>query len=898
MRSVNHLLLALAGAFVGLYLAGGHGLLFPALIGACAGLGIAEAAWVARRIEALEAEVARLRTVSTAEDRRDEAASTRTSPVEAFVHAAPIVSPSAPAPVPPAEASQTELPQTELPQTELRIVSVVRRFFTGGNTLVRVGVVVLFFGVAFLLRYLAEHTHVPIEFRLSGVAAGGLVLLGLGWALRRRRAGYALALQGGAVGILYLTVFAAMRLYALLPPATAFPLLVVLAALSATLAVLQNSQAFALLAVTGGFLAPLLASSEAGSHVVLFTYYVILNAVILAVAWFKAWRPLNLAGFLFTFVIATAWGALRYRAEDFPTTEPFLIVFFCFYVAMQVLFALRQAPELRGYVDATLVFGTPIAAFALQSAMLHGRLLALAYTALAMSGLYLVLAWQLHRQRVPAQRLLVEAFLALGIAFLTLAVPLALDGSWSAATWALEGAAMIWIGCRQNRARARGFGALLQIASGCTIALQLDGAGSHPLLPTGISSSSLLVGAAAIFGARILAASRAPLHEYERALTPGLLFWGLIWWCVGGIAALQAHLPAIDVFAAALGFFACTALLCSELHQRLRFGMARVPALLLLPVMLLFAMSAAVTLPHPSVSGGWIAWPAAFVICYWTLWRHEGTSGQWWASALHSGAAWLLAALVSWELAWQVVHAVGAANSWSGIARAVIPALFLLLLPALTVEVSWPFGRHRNTYLMLAGSGFALYLGLWSLLADARMRGDSYPLPYVPVLNPLDLAQLFVMLVLIRHYLTLRRERPAAPLLRGRTLAVALAALGFVGLNAMLLRALHHWGGVPFSLAAMLQSTLVQTALSIFWAMLALTTMLLATRRASRIVWLAGAGLLAIVVVKLFLVDLSRIGTIDRIVSFVGVGLLMLVLGYFSPLPPLPPLPPLAEEPR
>jgi uncharacterized membrane protein len=101
------------------------------------------------------------------------------------------------------------------------------------------------------------------------------------------------------------------------------------------------------------------------------------------------------------------------------------------------------------------------------------------------------------------------------------------------------------------------------------------------------------------------------------------------------------------------------------------------------------------------------------------------------------------------------------------------------------------------------------------------------------------------------------------------------------------LRTLNHWGGVPFSLEAMLQLTLVQTSLSIFWALLALTTMLIATRRANRVVWVTGAGLLAVVFIKLFLVDLSSIGTIERIVSFVGVGLLMLVLGYFSPLPPV-----------
>jgi uncharacterized membrane protein len=62
--------------------------------------------------------------------------------------------------------------------------------------------------------------------------------------------------------------------------------------------------------------------------------------------------------------------------------------------------------------------------------------------------------------------------------------------------------------------------------------------------------------------------------------------------------------------------------------------------------------------------------------------------------------------------------------------------------------------------------------------------------------------------------------------------------------------------------------------------------MLTATRIRARALWLTGAGLLVAVVVKLFLIDLSSIGTIERIVSFVGVGVLMLVLGYFSPLPP------------
>ena len=43
---------------------------------------------------------------------------------------------------------------------------------------------------------------------------------------------------------------------------------------------------------------------------------------------------------------------------------------------------------------------------------------------------------------------------------------------------------------------------------------------------------------------------------------------------------------------------------------------------------------------------------------------------------------------------------------------------------------------------------------------------------------------------------------------------------------------------------------------------------------------------MAVVVVKLFLIDLTNIGGIERIVSFIGVGLLMLVIGFVAPLPP------------
>ncbi|MFT5395811.1 MAG: putative membrane protein [Gammaproteobacteria bacterium] len=192
-----------------------------------------------------------------------------------------------------------------------KIISYIRHFFTTGNVVVKVGVIILFFGVSFLLKYAAQRNAFPIELRLIAVAIGAIGMLIFGWRLRHTKAQYALVLQGGAVGVLYLTVFSAAKLYTVLPLGLTFFVMVALVVFSCLLAVLQNSRSLACLATIGGFLAPVLTSSGGGSHIALFSYYAVLNAGVFGIAWFKAWRILNWLGFVFTFVIASLWGTIH-----------------------------------------------------------------------------------------------------------------------------------------------------------------------------------------------------------------------------------------------------------------------------------------------------------------------------------------------------------------------------------------------------------------------------------------------------------------------------------------------------------------------------------------------------------------------------------------------------------
>jgi uncharacterized membrane protein len=171
--------------------------------------------------------------------------------------------------------------------------------------------------------------------------------------------------------------------------------------------------------------------------------------------------------------------------------------------------------------------------------------------------------------------------------------------------------------------------------------------------------------------------------------------------------------------------------------------------------------------------------------------------------------------------------------------------------------------------------------------ANVAGNGDPTPLPYVPLLNPLDILQMLVFVISIYWWKAVvaaniedRKDVPSTwPV---TMLCVAI----FYWANAVLLRTLHHYCGIEYQFPGIFELNLVQMSLSIFWAALALGTMFLATKRGIRQMWIVGSLLMAVVVLKLFIIDLSNVGTVERIVSFIAVGLLMLVIGYVAPVPP------------
>ncbi|MCI5212147.1 MAG: DUF2339 domain-containing protein [Candidatus Electrothrix sp. ATG2] len=226
----------------------------------------------------------------------------------------------------------------------------------------------------------------------------------------------------------------------------------------------------------------------------------------------------------------------------------------------------------------------------------------------------------------------------------------------------------------------------------------------------------------------------------------------------------------------------------------------------------------------------------------------------------------------------------GGTGAWHPITWGLVPGALLMLVQKDALTSSWPLSDYAPQYQEQGSALIAFFLWLWFIIGSLSNPGDAAPLPFIPLLNPLELSQIIVFLILLR-WLFLRRDYVGSrvPLQVLTTLAGATA---FLWLNAALARSVHHFAVVSFDLDSMLDSRLYQAALSILWGMLSLILMVTAHRLKQRTLWLVGAGLVGVTVAKLFLVDLANSGTVERIVSFLAVGILLMIIGYFAPLPP------------
>lgn len=775
------------------------------------------------------------------------------------------------------------------PDFAQKVFFVVRDFFTTGNVVVKVGTIILFFGVAFLLKYAAERSLFPIELRLIAVVATSIVMLIVGWRLRINKREYSLVLQGAGVGLLYFTVFAASKFYQLLPLSFSFGMMLILVTLSGLLAVKQDAKSLALFGAIGGFLAPILMSTGSGSHIALFSYYALLNVGIFAIAWFKSWRVLNLVGFFFTFAISAAWGYKAYLPEHFVSTESFLILFYTFYLIIPILFAFKQAPKLKGYVDGTLVFGLPLIVFALQSGLVDQFEYGQAITAIIMAVIYLSLARALWLPEKDGFRLLAESYLALGVTFASLAVPLALDSRWTAAVWSLEGAALVWVGLRQSHFAPRLFGVILSVGAGFAFieSTYHHLVGSMPVLNSAYIGM-FLVSLSAFFISYLYHKYQPQTYSAESKLMTAMIIWGLIWWFYAGLTEIDRFVSEHYILKVSAIFIAVstfTQIVVSHKYNWLKISLS---VCLFMPVIILILFVEFTCYPqiNPLAYLGYLAWPVTLFVHLLILRRKQDRWPQWMLTIWHAVAVIFIALIVTWAVDNWIDSIQLLSSTWRISSIGLMLSFVAWSLIAWGYKLTWPVQQFPRAYYGLGLLPIMLALIIWQAFAMTN-AGNPSPLYYLPVFNPLDLAQGLAVAVLVYWLWFINKLDESKVLLISPVVIVfTTAIMSFAWINIVIARSVHVFGDVSYSDYAMINSSLFQSSTSIVWSVMAMGLMWMAYRMSSRSYWFAGAGLLALVVAKLFFVDLADSGSISRIVTFLAVGGLMLVIGYLSPLPP------------
>ena len=313
----------------------------------------------------------------------------------------------------------------------------------------RIGILAMLVGVSYFLKYAFDNNWIGPGGRVTiGLLVGiGLVL----WSETFRKRGYAAfsySLKAVGIGSLYLSLWGAFQMYHLIPAAAAFVAMAIVTAATIALAISQDAELLAAFALVGGFATPVLLSTGENHEAVLFTYIALLDMAILVTAIFKPWRRLLWGSFAGTIVLFAGWFAEYYSNGQRPLTVAFAALFAGLFAAIPLV--MSEAPGAsRARRSKTIVFlplFNAVAFFLALYAMYEQEKTALTWYALALAAVYLGLGYLVRsRSSLEEANFINLLHVAIAVAFITIAIPLKLDGQWITIGWLVESGVLLWL---------------------------------------------------------------------------------------------------------------------------------------------------------------------------------------------------------------------------------------------------------------------------------------------------------------------------------------------------------------------------------------------------------------------------------------------------------------------
>jgi uncharacterized membrane protein len=337
----------------------------------------------------------------------------------------------------------------------------------GAHWLNRIGIAALLVGAAFFLKYAFENEWIGPAARVGiGIVCGVALMI---WSDRFHARGHRLfahSLEVVAVGILYLSIWAASQTYALIPNGAAFIAMTVVTIALVALAIRHQSEFLAGLALTGGFLTPVLLSSGANRETALFTYVTLLDIAALVLVSLYPWVRALIVAFFGTLFLYIGWYSGFYTRAQMPRTIAFASLFLLLFAVVPLL-RRWQGRGGAGVVLLILPFASAFVYFTQVSWMVQDSS-RLAKYAVALAGFFLVVSLAL-RLRGTEEEGLAAAHLAICLGFVTVAIPLQFHAVWITIGWLAEAAALLLLSRRLSGAAAQAFRVLGSFALGAAV---------------------------------------------------------------------------------------------------------------------------------------------------------------------------------------------------------------------------------------------------------------------------------------------------------------------------------------------------------------------------------------------------------------------------------------------
>jgi uncharacterized membrane protein len=320
--------------------------------------------------------------------------------------------------------------------------------FIGTNLLNKVGIAVLVVGIGFGTKYAIDHQLLSPLTRIILGYISSIVLLAVALKLKKKYESFSAVLLSGGMAALYFVTYAAYDFYDLIPQIMAFILMVLFTAFTCFAAIQYNIQIIAVIGLVGAYAVPFLLSNDSGRVVVLFSYVSIINLGILILAFKKYWKSLYYLAFSLTWIIYASWFMSRYNEQEhlwisliFSTI--FFVIFYTTFLAYKLLRreALEKVDIIMLMLNSFVYFGYGYSAIDFTSSGNQFLGIFTVFTA----ALHFIGAVIIYKQQGQHKDIF---YLVAGmvLVFLTLAVPVQLDGHWVTLVWAAEALLLFWIG--------------------------------------------------------------------------------------------------------------------------------------------------------------------------------------------------------------------------------------------------------------------------------------------------------------------------------------------------------------------------------------------------------------------------------------------------------------------